>query len=360
MRRGLMGWDAEELPKRTLDERVARLQAAMKRNGLDAFLFYTNLVRPSAVCWLTGFTPYWIESILLVPASGPPMLATALSKRVSDWIRSTSQVEEIVNTPKPGTAAGQRLATDGAKQVGVLELDALPAGLYDDVSAAAPAVELIDATALFAAERRTIDDAERKLIARADALATAALDRVDVAQAKDAGALAGLVERHARLGGAEESFIAIAPDLDADRRLVRMSKPAALAERLAVRASIAYKGNWVRRTRTFARDVAGSRAVARGEAWLDNVAGSLEADKPLASQIAAWLQELPGAALKSWMAESCVGSYPLEVIASSASPGQAAPAAGSFLVLSVELDIDGVPWLGAAPAFVGGGSPLNT
>ena len=67
-------------------------------------------MRPAAVCWLTGFTPYWIESLLLVPASGAPMLATALSKRVADWIRTTAWLDEIVNTPKPGTAIGQRLA----------------------------------------------------------------------------------------------------------------------------------------------------------------------------------------------------------------------------------------------------------
>ena len=28
--------------------------------------------------------------------------------------------------------------------------------------------------------------------------------------------------------------------------------------------------------------------------------------------------------------------------------------AGTFLVVSVNMTIDGVPWLGAAPAFVGG------
>src|SRR4051812_1419402 len=359
MRRGLMGWDADELPKARLDERVGRLQAAMRRGGFDAFLFYSNLVRPSAVCWLTGFTPYWIESLLLVGPEGAPLLATALSKRVSDWIRATSQMDEIINTPKPGTAIGQRLAGDGARRIGVLELDALPAGLYDDVIAAAPGIELIDATALFAAERRVIDGAERKLIARADALALAALAQVDVTTANDAGALAGLVERHARLGGAEEAYIAIAPDLDSDRRLVRISKPVSLAERFAVRASIAYKGAWIRRTRTFARDAAVSRAITRADTWLNEIESSLAADTPLASPITAQLKNLPGAELKSWMAESCVGSYPLEVIASPASPANETATKGSFLVLSVELSVGGMPWLGAAPAFVGATS-VNT
>jgi hypothetical protein len=353
MRRGLMGWDADELPKATLDERVGRLQAVMRRGGFDAFLLYSNLVRPSAVCWLTGFTPYWIESLLLVGQDGAPLLATALSKRVSDWIRATSQMGEIINTPKPGTAIGQRLAASDARRIGVLELDALPAGLFDDIAAAAPAAELLDATALFATERRRIDTAERKLIERADAIAIAALGQVDVAQVQDAGALAGLVEKHARLNAAEEAYIAIASDLDSDRRMVRVSKPALLADRFAVRASIAYKGNWVRRTRTFARDTA-APAVARADAWFEQAVRAIAGDQPLAAQIAAQRTRLAGAGLKGWMVESCVGSYPLEVVASSASPGNATLPVGSFFTLSVELAIDGLPWLGAAPGFVAG------
>ena len=354
MRRGLMGWDADELPKATLDERVGRLQAAMRRGGFDAFLLYSNLVRPSAVCWLTGFTPYWIESLLLVGLEGAPLLATALSKRVSDWIRATSQMGEIINTPKPGTAIGQRLAASGARRIGVLELDALPAGLFDDIAAVAPAGELLDATPLFAAERRRIDAPERKLIERADAIAIAALDQVEAAQVQDAGALAGLVEKHARLDAAEEAYIAIASDLDSDRRMIRVSKPALLADRFAVRASIAYKGSWVRRTRTFARDATAAPAVARANAWFERARGTVASDQPLAAQIAAQVARLPGAGLKSWMVESCIGSYPLEVVGSSASPGHAALPGGSFFTLSVELAIDGVPWLGAAPGFVAG------
>src|SRR5262249_32471454 len=152
-----------------LAARRERLLAAMARERFDAYLIYTNLVRPSAVSWLTGFTPYWIDSILLVPRDGAPVLATALSKRVADWIRSTSWIEEIINTPKPGTAIGQRLAAAGAKRVGVLELDGFPAGFYDDLAAAAPAAEFVDATRTFATNRRSIDVAERKLIEHADA-----------------------------------------------------------------------------------------------------------------------------------------------------------------------------------------------
>src|SRR5262249_51552131 len=106
MRRGLMGWSPDELPQAALDARRMRLQAGLARADLDALVLYTNIVRPSAVCWLTGFTPYWIESLLLLPREGKTLLATALSKRVSDWVRATSRIEDIISTPKPGIAIG--------------------------------------------------------------------------------------------------------------------------------------------------------------------------------------------------------------------------------------------------------------
>jgi hypothetical protein len=348
MRRGLMGWNAEELPVAALEARIARLRAAMARAGMDAFVLYTNNVRPSAVTYVTGFTPYWSDALLLVGRTGAPAFATALSKRVSEWIKTTDPMSEIVNTPKPGALIGERLAKDASVgRVGVLELDTLPAGLADDMAAAAPAVEWIDGTALFAGLRGEIDGAERGMLARADALALAALREAEAGAAKDAGTLAGLIEKRARLGGAEEAYIAVAPDLAADARLNRTSRPDPLAERFAVRASVAYKGAWVRRTRTFAKD------GAMADAWFDGVVRSFEAAKPVGEQLSTRVKELPGATMKSWMAESCTGSYPLSVVASSRAPGRDRPANGQFLVLTVELSVDGAPWLAAAPLIVG-------
>ena len=345
MRRGLMEWNAEELPKATLEARIARLRAAMARNGFDAALFYTNLVQPSAVTWLTGFTPYWSDGMLLLPKEGAPVFATALSKRVANWIRTTNTLSEIVNTPKPGAAVGQRIAAAGCKRVGVLEYDALPAGLYDEIAGAAPAVELADLGSMFADVRRGLDDAERGLIGRADTLARTALDLIDADNVTDAGEVAGLVEKHARLGGAEEAYIAVVANLDADRRLIRVAGTLPLAARFAVRASVAYKGAWVRRIKSFARDEAARHAYATADAWLARVASSIEPGKPMGAQLALHLKALSGATLHNSMTESSIGSYPLQAVTG-------APTARSFLVLTVELSLDGIPWLGAAPAFV--------
>jgi hypothetical protein len=345
MRRGLMGWNPEELPRAALEARIARLRTAMQRSGFDAALFYTNLVQPSAVTWLTGFTPYWSDGMLLLPKDGAPMFATALSKRVANWIRTTDPLSEIVNTPKPGTAVGKQLAEMGCKRVGVLDYDALPAGLYEEIAGAAPAVELADIGATFAETRRVIDDAERGLIARADALAMGALDLVDPDKATDAGEVAGVVEKHARLGGAEEAYIAVASNLDTDRRMVRVSGTRPLGPRFAVRASIAYKGAWVRRIKSFARDEAARQAYVQADAWLARMASSIQPGMPLPAQLAAGLKGLSGAALRSATAESCVGSYPLAQVSED-------PREGSFLVLTIELSLDDIPWLGGAPAFV--------
>ena len=339
MRRGLMGWSADELPVAAIEARLAKLRAAMQGAGFDAFIVYTNNTRPSAVAWLTGFTPYWSDALLLVGKSGAPVFATALSKRVSEWIRTTDPVSEIVNTPQPGKLMGERLAKDKAKRVGVLEYDMLPAGLAHDMETAAPGAEWSDGSALFAALRREIDEPERKLLAKADAIAVAALREAETGKAKDAGTLAGLIEQSARLAGAEEAYIAVAPDLAKDRRLNRTSQPTPLAERFAVRASIAYKGCWVRRARTFAKD------ANRADAWLDEMAGSIEAGKPMAEQIAAGVKKLANARLTKWVAESCSSSYPLSAVTS-------APAKGQLLVLTVELTIDGAPWIGAKPTIV--------
>ena len=342
-----MEWNPQELPLDVLDARIARLRARMKSAGLDAFIIYTNLVRPSAVTYLTGFTPYWSEGLLLLPMTGRLSFATALSNRVADWIRSTNPVSDVISTPRPGALLGERLAKDDSvKRVGILELDALPAELSDDLGAAAPTIRLVDGSAQFAMVRRDIDPAEQQILVRSDAIAVAALDQGNTTS--DAGTLAGLIEKHARLAGAEEAYIAVAPNLATDRRLTRVSKPIQLADRFAVRASIAYKGAWLRRTRTFARD----DKTARADAWFEGVIRGIEAGKPISGQLAAYVEALSDATLEFWMVESCVGSYPLSVIASSRMPGRDAPIEGGFFVLTIGLLLHGGHWIGTSPLIV--------
>src|SRR4051812_6394154 len=171
MRRGLMAWDGEEIPLAVLRGRVRRLQKAMAQTGQDAIILYTNFIRSAAVSHLTAFSPYWADGVLLVPKEGEPVFATTLSKRVGNWIQSVKPVGDLVNSPAPGAVLGKRLAASGARRVGILELDAFPAGLYDDLAAALAGVEIVDASEIFAVARSETDGVERRLLQKADAIA---------------------------------------------------------------------------------------------------------------------------------------------------------------------------------------------
>jgi hypothetical protein len=350
VRRGLMKWDPQQLPLDALERRIGRLCAQMANAGLDDFVIYTNNVRPSAVHYLTGFTPYWSEGLLLVPKTGRLVFATALSNRVAEWIRSTNRVSEVISTPRPGILVAERLAKQ-TQRVGVLELDDMPLELFDDLTAAAPNIAWLDGSTQFAAARNGLDAVERALLLRADALAAAGLDEASVADQADAGALAGSIEKHIRLAGAEEVYVALAPDLAGDRRMNRISRSASLADRFAVRASVAYKGSWIRRTRTYLRN----QSVAGADAWFKELLGGMQVGQSLAEQISTQIAALRGARLESWMAESCTGGYPLSPIASSQTPKRDVPA-GYFFVLTIALSLEQGPWVGAAPFIAGGPS----
>src|SRR5436853_1207878 len=175
MRRGLIKWDADELPVSVLRNRVTRLQNAMTLPRLDAIILYTNFIRCAAVSWLTGFSPYWGDGIVVVLREGDPLLSTMLSKRMEGWIESVMPAAPVATSPVPGKLAGKTLAEVGARRVGIVELDHLPSGLYADLTAALPDAVFSDATSVFAQARSPADAAEQRLLTRADEIAAGAL-----------------------------------------------------------------------------------------------------------------------------------------------------------------------------------------
>ena len=343
MRRGLMAWDNDEIPVRVLKDRAGRLQAAMATAGQDAMVLYTNFIRSAAVSHLVGFSPYWADGVLLVPRDGEPVFATTLSKRVGSWIQSVKPVGDLVNSPTPGKVLGERLAKAGVRRIAILELDAFPGGLYTELATALPGVEFVDGSGTFVAARTPADAIERALLEQADAIARAALEFLH--EENTVGDAVGAVEVKARLQGAEEVYVAIAPDLDADRRFLRLSGARPLGRRYAIRATVAYKGSWVRRSKTFSRDNTDAAAIERADAWFQSFADGLALDRSLGGQIASDGAGLPGAKVDYWLVEAPVGTRPLAVIASPSLPNTAMQAPA--VIVSVALTIDGMPWCGA-------------
>ena len=334
MRRGLIARSKTELPDAVFDARLERLRAAMRE--LDALLVYTNNTRPAAVSWLTGFIPYWSEAMLVVPRNALPVLVVALTFRVRPWIERTSRVAEVINAPRVGIEAARLIAGRKADAaVGVVDFDHLPLGIADDLGEAGPRLAVSDASDLFAMVRAPADPAEIMLTARAASIAATALSRIG--QRDSAGDVVAAVEADARRNGAEEVYVAMAPDLARDQRLLRVEGEPALGRRFSVRASVAYKGCWVRRVVTVDRDGAVLDDV---EAVFADAVARLPSDCAL-SQFSAFLVEGHRIA------------QPLEPLIGSGVAAPRPPVAGAVVSVQARIEADGRPVLLGAPALVG-------
>ena len=348
MRHGLMLWRDEELSRADVLERQVRLQAAIWSAGLDALIVYTNNVRSAGVTYLTGFTPYWSDALLLLPAEGQAVFATALSKRVGSWIKSTNPTAEVAHSPQPGRLIGERLAASGARKVGVVEIDHMPGGLIEEIRTAAPSVALVDASQLFASVRTMPNAAELRLAAKADAIAAAAFAQAP-AQPRLVGDVTEVLELNVRNAGAEECYVAIAPDLKSDARLARTKGRVALGPYFAVRLSVAYNGVWIRRTESFARADT-DHTLADVRRWADALAVSLRLAAPLGTQIAG--AALPAALrVEGWTLEAPVGTRPLERVAAQGAETQRELPYG---VLGLKLAWDRAPLLLARTVGIAG------
>lgn len=349
MRRGLMSWSRQEMPVAQLDERLARLQAALREAGLDALLAYTSFAQPSAVHWVTHFTPYWSEALLVVRPEGAPVLLAALTKRVHHWIREVSHLQELRMAPRLGTGAVELLASLSparpAKRIGVVGLDELPWSVAEPLLQAFPGDQLVDASALFAAVRQPADAAELGLARQALGKAQAALGSLDTVQAKQASAVTTAIEQSARLAGAEEMLQRLAPDLSRSPALQRMEGDMALGSRWAVEVSLAYKGVWVRCTESRSAGPAPASWTA-AEKWFATASAALASGTELT-----W--PTPPGRLLSWTLEACTGAQPLSTVAALDRPATLALPAGSLAVFTVQLELADGPWHFAAPVLLG-------
>jgi Xaa-Pro aminopeptidase len=342
VRRGLISRSTAELPDAVLDARVARVRAAMGEAGLDALLVYTNNTRAAGVSWLTGFVPYWSEALLVLPRGREPMLVVALTYRVKTWIERVSRAAEVIHTPRIGLEAGKMIAgwkADAA--VGVADLDGLSAGIIDDLRAGGPRLSMRDATEMFASLRAQTDPAEIALATAAASIAQRGLVQAteQAGRAARLGQIIAAVEREARALGAEEVYIAAAPDLACDHRLRRIEGEAALGESFALRATVAYKGSWIRVVRTFDRgaDAVGNEAAA--------------------ARLAAAVAQLPSArgfaGFPFWLVEGCRIAQPLAPLMGSRVGEPHPPPPRSLVSVQAACEIDGRWVLVGAPALLG-------
>ncbi len=332
MRRGLLSWSEEEVPRSVLDARQEKCFAAMADHNLDALLVYTNFPRPSAVSFLTNFVPYWSQGVLLVLPGQAPVFTVSLSKRVANWIEETAHVGEIASTPNPGKELGTRLAAAGAKRVGVLELNKLPGTIIHNLRGEMDGIESVDATEMYASIRHLADATEIMLSKRATEIAHTALALATPGKEPVTASILSDIEWSARMQGCEEILIDIAEDLSASPDFRRLDGESNFANRYAVRLSVAYKCHWVRVGRTFEQDNGGVDRSAAVDAYLSSHLPTLCEDTP------------KGFTAHDKVFEACIGTAPLQTV-----PG---PINGAVISLTARWRDDEGYWLLSEPALV--------
>ncbi len=343
MRRGLLAWSEDETPKAALEARVARMQAAMKAQGVDALLAYTNFPRPAAVSYLTHFIPYWNQGLMVMGQSGLPSIVVALSNRVRGWALETCHVDDVVCSPHIGAAAAKVVRGFGAvKKIGVVDADRLPNGLANPFRQAFDGLELIDATELYTGARSPADGPEIALTRRAADIADAAIDVARTGKFTRASALISAIDGSARENAAEEVAIAVVPDLAKGTDFIRVEGDIDLGQHYAVRATVAYKGFWIRRTATLSQGAA-------PDSWADAAARlrTIEAELGTGSDIAAKMS-----GFKSWSAVGPLGGHPLADLAGSGNDTPRKIGAGSIVSVSLRIDTHDGPWLGGGPVLL--------
>ncbi|MGA8614188.1 MAG: aminopeptidase P family N-terminal domain-containing protein [Xanthobacteraceae bacterium] len=334
MRRGLIARSEVELPDAVFDARLDRVRAAMHSAKLDALVIYTNNTRTAGVSWLVGFVPYWSEALLVVPRESAPFLVVALSFRVKSWIERVSRIGEVLHNPRVGLKAAQQIASlQKNAAVGVVDFDGLPAGIADDMGEGGPSLAFSEAGTLFANLRAKADPADIALAGKAVAIAYQALVQARGASLNDMIANA---ERQARLLGAEEIYVAAAPNLARDLRFKRIEGEAALGNSFALRATVAYKGVWVRLVRTFCDAEIFRKATAR---FAQGVA-QLPSDRGFAG-------------LTAWLVEGCRVAQPLEPLMGSRFGAANPPPPESLVSVQGALAVDGSTVLVGAPVLLG-------
>ncbi|HWP12096.1 MAG TPA: hypothetical protein VNN06_09765 [Ramlibacter sp.] len=356
MRRGLMAWSREEIAPAVLEQRVAALVSGMRARGLDCVLVYTDLTRPAAVSALTHFIPYWSNGVLVVcPGSGARLVAT-LSRRVNDWIQSTSRLDDLVNTLDLGKGVAMSLPgpRGAALRVGVVDLASLPSGVSAAIHELHPEAKFEDATDLLGA---ALAGAGADAIARrCIAIARVALAAgTSAAESRQANAVLAAAEGAARREGAEEILLAMAPDAAIDARLRRIEGGAALGDVFMLQATVAYKGAWVRLGRTL---TAGAPRpwITEANAWSEQLVGALAAGAPASALIDSALPRLPGAEVQAWRIETARAGLALAVVDESATPTAQQPLHDSLCTLTLRLRHAEQNWCASTPYIVGRGA----
>lgn len=350
MRRGMMDWQAEEVPAEFLAQRVKLVAEHCQQHGLSAMIFYSNFTRPSDISALTHFVPFWSQALLAISADGQSAIAMATTGRTVQWIRSSSVVDHVMVSGQIGHALAdwmlQAGPAQGAQRIGVVHPNDIPENLLQQLHSRTQTQDFSDESAWWAKTSSSWSVPE-VIQSKAKEITQAAFNTLLNTEIGDAHSIVAIADGSCRAQGAEEVAVYLAPSLNDSSLLRRLEGPTILGEQIAVQISLAYKGHWIRETRTFYR--AGSRMQLH---TLCTSADAALAQSGPISNITNWAHELSATMqceLAQWRLEGPHNGIPLATLCSSErSTAQMLPAP-SHASLTLQLQTTAGPVLWGAP-----------
>ena len=151
------------LPHTEYDERVRKVQAELKKEGLDVLVSYSSECESGVSRFLTGFWPFFDFAGVVVPAEGKAVLVTG-GPESFEFAKDFSQVPEIrinpllVETSPPewvpevsGESFSEILPQACGfvpKRIGIANWNIFPHVLLEDIKITAPGAEIVPADEL--------------------------------------------------------------------------------------------------------------------------------------------------------------------------------------------------------------------
>jgi len=237
MKRSLIAWDENELPRATFAARMEKVRESARDAGVAAMVSFTDVWRSNHGRHLVNFMPFWGSSLVVVPVKGEPVLICSNSPRVYPWIRTISIVDDI----RPAKNLAERFLELAEERrwhrVGVIDLREIPYEIYRELQSSSADVVTIDAQGLFGAP----DEHEIAM----HRTAVAALRRV-VAQASEGALrlsehqLVARIERALRGSGMEDVVVRVSDE----RSSPRPASVAPVGDQSSVAVASEYRGHW--------------------------------------------------------------------------------------------------------------------
>lgn len=215
------------IPKSEFAQRIGRIRRHMEPLNLDAFFVYGDEYRKENLRYVSNYWPIFERGGLLIPKTGAPILLCApegeqLAREMSAWddIRLVPDflcvtVPDEIDYPLASYTSFAKLAGElreaaPLRRMGVVGIDAMSVGLYNNIQAAF-GCELVNANDVLFELRLTKSKNEIACIAEAARMADAGMKAImeaDIIGMTETAAC-GIAEAAARREGAEHVIFSV-------------------------------------------------------------------------------------------------------------------------------------------------------